>query len=329
MRVAKVALTATIACLGLVATWIALDVAMWTAAKEWRDDCREQLAANLTISAICEEILSRELLAPPSWRSYLKLPDPFSTGYRKIRHERDPELISHDEEGFVQRDEYDAPEPSAGPRNTLASRSPPPYYKRLLKELTGSYGVGYVEEGVRKQSDSEIMYGGMEDYDRQGMVEAFWDGHAQSVNVSRINPIPAPSWWIDDELEIAWATQSEEFEQLDWDVLSYHLNIFSNNRILAVRDGSGSHEVMSLWISDLDDSITGRRCRKSVRNLRFAIGPMVFWDGPDWLLWERAKAWLLGSVILLAIVYADGGHWGRRGTERKESAMGSGRINSK
>jgi hypothetical protein len=323
-RIAKLALTATIACLGLIATWIALDVAMWTATKEWRDDCREQQAANLTVSARCEEILSKELVAPPGWRSYLRLPDSFGTGYAKMRYEGS-EMISHDEEGFVERDEVD--EMAEGRRGMLASRSPTPYYRRLLRELIGDYHDA--EEGIRKQGDPAFMYGDMESYDRSGVSVGFLGGHIQVVNVSRINPIPAPNWWVDDELEIAWLRQSEEFEQLDWGLLGYHLNIFSNDKISTARHGSGSVEMMSLWINHLDDSMTRRRTRKSVRNRRLAVGPVIFWDGPDWLLWERAKAWLLGLGILLAFMYVDGRHWRRRGAERKETATDRGRSDRK
>jgi hypothetical protein len=323
-RTAKLALTATIACLGLIATWIALDVAMWTAAKEWRDDCREQQAANLTISARCEEILSKELVAPPGWRNYLRLPDVFGTGYAKMRYEGSS--VSHDEEGFVERDEVDGGM-AAGYRGILASRSPTPYYKRLLRELIGDYHDA--EEGIRKQGDPAFMYGGMESYDRSGVSFGFWSGHIWSVNVSRTNPIPAPNWWVDDELEIAWLRQSEEFKQLDWSVLGYHLNIFSEGRISTARQGSGSVEMMSLWINHLDDSMTRRRTRESVRNRRLAVGPVIFWDGPEWLLLERAKAWLLGLGVLLAFVYVDGRHWSRRGTERKDTATDRGRSDRK
>jgi hypothetical protein len=41
-RALKVALGAVIGLLGIIATWWALDLAMWNSVKEWRDDCRNQ-----------------------------------------------------------------------------------------------------------------------------------------------------------------------------------------------------------------------------------------------------------------------------------------------
>lgn len=317
-RIAKVALGTIIASLGLVATWIALDVAMWTAVKEWRDDCRDQKANNIMVSARCAEILSQELVPPPTWRSFLsRLPDPMKGSYSKLEDRDDSAFEEHDGDMERGHDELYTPATSsvAGvllPRTTQASMSGRPVeYERMLNDLIADYAIEpssdlddrITLDSIRKQSDNAIIYGGECRY--QATLARFFYRHGSRVlNISRINPIPAPRWWEDDELETAWMRGTEQWFDLDWEGLSDHLS--SCGRVSATRSGYGSFEYMVVSVGDWDDpfacSCSQRRRRTPVRNVYIGMGPVTLWDGPSWLFWENVRSGL--AVILMYPCFA-------------------------
>ena len=73
----KIATASIIGLLGVIATWWALELAMWTAVKEYRDDCRQQVSATITmlstppVTSECQQSLEQELRPPTMWRSFL------------------------------------------------------------------------------------------------------------------------------------------------------------------------------------------------------------------------------------------------------------------
>ncbi|KIW50194.1 hypothetical protein PV05_11807 [Exophiala xenobiotica] len=91
--VVKLVTGAMVGILGLVATWWALDLAMWTAAKDFREDCREQFQAFNVTSPECDKILRQSLRPPPTWRDY------FKTNIPKVQYYRVHGSPSHDELG--------------------------------------------------------------------------------------------------------------------------------------------------------------------------------------------------------------------------------------
>lgn len=91
--VVKLVTGAMVGILGLVATWWALDLAMWTAAKDFREDCREQFQTFNVTSPECDKILRQSLRPPPTWRDY------FKTNIPKVQYYRVHGSPSHDELG--------------------------------------------------------------------------------------------------------------------------------------------------------------------------------------------------------------------------------------
>ena len=91
--VVKLVTGAMVGILGLVTTWWALDLAMWTAAKDFREDCREQFQAFNVTSPECDKILRQRLRPPPTWRDY------FKTDIPKVQSYRVTDRTSHDELG--------------------------------------------------------------------------------------------------------------------------------------------------------------------------------------------------------------------------------------
>ena len=156
LRVIKISVGALVGTLSLWSAWWALDLAMWTSVKDFREDCREQLSNFNITSPVCLKALSRPLREPPTWRGYLEkatLNFPWDDGgYRFIRDKESQ-------------------------RRQLASRAarPDPTFHDDLSGFFGSLGkpgsqdeLSFYErvagEGIRRQGDAAIMYGGMESY---------------------------------------------------------------------------------------------------------------------------------------------------------------------
>ncbi|KAJ9608674.1 hypothetical protein H2200_006445 [Cladophialophora chaetospira] len=145
LRIVKFSVGALVGTLSLMSAWWALDLAMWTSVKDFREDCREQLQNFNFSSSACQEVLSRPLRQPPTWRGYLeKATETISRRNKRYRYQ-------YDGEDFAATPEH--------PRRFLASRAPatarpiPHYECNEYWELPIT--------GISKQSDAQIMYGGM------------------------------------------------------------------------------------------------------------------------------------------------------------------------
>lgn len=157
LRVIKFSVGALVGTLSLISAWWALDLAMWTSVKDFRDDCREQLQSFNSTSPFCQEALSRPLRAPPTWREYLEKASfnlPLGTRYLPIR----------DSDG--------AETASSHPRRQLASKSstrgqPPTSHDEV------EFFYDFRMTGIRKQSDPTIMYGGLPRY-LPGQLRVFY-----------------------------------------------------------------------------------------------------------------------------------------------------------
>ena len=181
-RMARLCLGAAVAVLGVTAAWWALDLAMWTAMKEFRDDCRDERAANLTVSAECDDALARSLRRPPVWRDYLRFPG--ETPYRAFRETR-PTAVDHDE-----LDDSSATSRSeAASRTVLPSGSYVPHYERFVHDAIEDAECDVICDGlgmsnsVRHQRDAAIMYGPIvRPAPEWGMPElVFWESSGEDM----------------------------------------------------------------------------------------------------------------------------------------------------
>jgi hypothetical protein len=90
VKVLKLSVGATVGVLSLLAAWWALDLAMWTSVKDFREDCRDHLEAFNWTTPACRDVLKRPLRPPPTWRDYLDKVAP-GTKRRRLVDERTTE----------------------------------------------------------------------------------------------------------------------------------------------------------------------------------------------------------------------------------------------
>jgi len=142
IMLAKVTIAAFLTIFGLVATWWALDLAMWTAVKDFREDCREELQNFNYTSIHCQDTLSRPLRPPPTFDLYLGKATNGMLGaspFRACRGSADGTAST-----------------CSGKRYYLASKSASPSYDSVHDE----FEAFFEPSSVRKQEDSAILYGG-------------------------------------------------------------------------------------------------------------------------------------------------------------------------
>jgi hypothetical protein len=106
LKILKIVLGFTVTALSLIAAWWALDLAKWTSAKDYREDCRETWQTFNVTTPSCEDVLNRPLEPPPSFVKYLGkatygvLGEPKTARYRQLASKaagRGPVFVSHDE----------------------------------------------------------------------------------------------------------------------------------------------------------------------------------------------------------------------------------------
>ena len=142
IQVIKIFIGALVGAMSLICAWWALDLAMWTSVKDFREDCREQLQNFNLTSTACEEVLRLPLRKPPTWRVHLGKATNNPVGESKYHYHRDTS--------------YDGSERSR-PRQHLACRPARPFCENLHDQLD-KYFESY-RTGIRGQGDAAIMYG--------------------------------------------------------------------------------------------------------------------------------------------------------------------------
>ncbi|KIW72756.1 hypothetical protein PV04_00931 [Phialophora macrospora] len=164
LQVVKFSVSVLVGTFSLVSARWALDLAMWTSVKDFREDCGEQLQHFNMTSPSCQDVLSRPLRGPPKWRGYLaKAAETLS-----VRSTCKYAVLedSADLEGGRQL------------RRDLASVPVKPYCGSpddAQDELFGPLPVG-----IRLQGDGAIMYGADNDSDfsfRFPLDEGLQDAH--------------------------------------------------------------------------------------------------------------------------------------------------------
>lgn len=176
-RCCKVAVAAIVGTLGLIATWWALDLAMWTAVKDYRDDCRGEVALGHDLSGTCEEILAQELQKPPVWRSFIGFEgSTHRKGFKKLAGAAKKDTQKRWLDWGWQDTRYSKlGDPKLRDYYYMGPKSPPssilhdelfdhidpesPATSDPQRELINAGGA---REGVRKQGDKVVLYGGIE-----------------------------------------------------------------------------------------------------------------------------------------------------------------------
>jgi hypothetical protein len=201
----KVFVGTLVGALGLVATWWALDLAMWTAAKDFRDDCRQQAQMFNMTSPECEKVLGRGLDRPPTWRSYLKSPVNGLWGRSEFRAFGIPV------------------EPRGQPASMSASRNSRIVHDELDTSFVPGYGPDEDEDSLEPMSVERTIQHLEDDYDH------FWDhwntderNHsypvgqngtvAGAVESMEIHLLPYP-WVPRRHEELGWPMPEEQHEE--------------------------------------------------------------------------------------------------------------------
>lgn len=148
LQVVKFSVGVIVGVLSLTSAWWALDLAMWTAVKDFREDCREHLQAFNITSSKCREVMARPLREPPTWRGYLEETSRTITGRSHYLKMRDASLGMSN---------WTFSDGVRHPRSHLASKAASrPSVDVPFDELDGFFDP--FATGIHKQGDCATMY---------------------------------------------------------------------------------------------------------------------------------------------------------------------------